>query len=466
MELGAPKCILWDMDGVLAEVGASYRLAIIRTAAHFGVTVSDEAIREAKNAGNANNDWVLTQRLVNASKGAGAVSLQAVTDKFQALYIGENGGTGLRDSESLIPNRAFLMAASKKYPMAIVTGRPRDECKFFLEQHGLTDLFKVSICMEDGPPKPSPAPVLSALDQLGLRNAPGFSYMIGDTVDDVKAALAAHADVVGLGFLPPSESTPFLAKVALVDALYQAGCARVLFDMRQLEEILMGTPFDIYAPMQAPTAALPASARAPAAPVALAAAGRYSKICRKTAETNVEVELWIDGTGKSNISTGLGFLDHMLTALCKHSRFDLNISCKGDTWIDDHHTTEDVGLTLGACLLEAMGDKRGIVRFGNAMCPLDEALCRAVVDISGRPHSEVELGLKRDMVGQVSSEMLAHFLRSLATEARITLHVDVLKGINDHHRAECAYKATAVALRLALARTGDITDMPSTKGCL
>jgi imidazoleglycerol-phosphate dehydratase len=470
-EMGAPKCVLWDMDGVLAEVGSSYRLAIIRTAAHFGVTLSDDDIRKAKNLGNANNDWVLTQRLVNAVKGAGSVTLEAVTDHFQSLYVGVGGGPGLRDSEMLIPTKAFLTAAARKYPMAVVTGRPRDECMHFLATHGLTDLFKVFVCMEDGPAKPSPAPVLSALKQLGLQHTEGFSYMIGDTVDDVKAALAANCNVVGLGFLPPSESTPFTAKCDIVAALYEAGCARVLYDMRQLEEILLGTPFEIYDAPSALTPAPPKALAAPhhavsaSAPAALAPTGRYSKISRKTSETFVEVELWIDGTGQSKINTGLGFLDHMITALSKHSRFDLNITCKGDTWIDDHHTTEDVALTLGACLLEAMGDKRGITRFGNAYCPLDEALCRAVIDISGRPHSEVSLDLKRDMVGQVSSEMLAHFLRSLATEARITLHVDVLKGINDHHKAECAYKATAVALRLALARTA-INDVPSTKGCL
>eukprot|EP00128_Syssomonas_multiformis_P001799 Colp12_sorted_trinity150504_noHs@25995 len=192
---------------------------------------------------------------------------------------------------------------------------------------------------------------------------------------------------------------------------------------------------------------------------------RQATISRKTKETDIHVSLNLDGKGDSEINTGIGFFDHMLTALSKHSGFDLQITCKGDLHIDDHHSVEDCGLALGQAFKQALGDVKGITRFGHAYCPLDEALSRAVVDISGRPHASVDLGLKREMIGQLSTEMIPHFFESFATTAGITLHVDVLKGQNDHHRSESAFKATAVALKTAVKRTGS-DDVPSTKGVL
>ncbi len=186
---------------------------------------------------------------------------------------------------------------------------------------------------------------------------------------------------------------------------------------------------------------------------------------RVTAETNVTLTLALDGTGQSTIQTGLPFYDHMLTALARHARFDLDIACVGDLHVDDHHTVEDVALTLGEALATVLGDRRGVRRFGSAYAPLDEALARAVVDLSGRPWAEVDLGLRREQLGTVSCENLGHALRSLAMAARMTLHVDVLKGENDHHRAEAAFKAFALALRQAVALDGH-ADVPSTKGVL
>lgn len=192
---------------------------------------------------------------------------------------------------------------------------------------------------------------------------------------------------------------------------------------------------------------------------------RGAVVRRETLETRIVVELCIDGTGASTISTGIGFLDHLLTALAKHARFDLKLSCEGDLHIDDHHTAEDCALTLGAALDQALGDRRGVTRFGHAYAPLDEALARAVIDFSGRPHPEVHLGLKREMLGTLACENVSHVLRSLAIAARATLHVDLLRGENDHHRAEAAFKATALALRAAVRRDGS-EDLASTKGVL
>lgn len=185
---------------------------------------------------------------------------------------------------------------------------------------------------------------------------------------------------------------------------------------------------------------------------------------RTTKETTVAVTLDLDGRGSAAVQTGIGFLDHLLTSLARHARFDLTLTCEGDLHVDDHHTAEDCALVLGAALDRALGDRRGIARFGAAHAPLDEALARAVVDLSGRPLAVVDLGLGRTSLGGLACENVGHVLRSLATAARATLHVDVLRGENDHHRAEAAFKATALALRQAVGRDGD--EVPSTKGVL
>jgi imidazoleglycerol-phosphate dehydratase len=194
-------------------------------------------------------------------------------------------------------------------------------------------------------------------------------------------------------------------------------------------------------------------------------ANRTATLQRRTAETSVELALNIDGTGLASVATGIGFLDHLLVSLTRHARLDLELKCAGDLHIDDHHTSEDVALALGHSLDQALGDRRGVTRFGHAFVPLDEALSRAVVDLSGRPFAAINLGLTRSSIGQLACENVAHVLRSFASAARLTLHVDVLKGDNDHHRAESAFKATAVALREAVRRSG-FDDVPSTKGVL
>jgi imidazoleglycerol-phosphate dehydratase len=192
---------------------------------------------------------------------------------------------------------------------------------------------------------------------------------------------------------------------------------------------------------------------------------RTATVTRATRETSITVALTLEGAGKAEVRTGLGFLDHLLDALSRHARFDVTLACKGDLHIDDHHTAEDCGLAFGQALDRALGERRGINRFGWAYAPLDEALARAVVDLSGRSHADVTLGLSREAIGGVACENIPHVLGSLAAAGRFTLHVDVLKGENDHHRAEAAFKATALALKQAVARSG-FDDVPSTKGTL
>ncbi len=192
---------------------------------------------------------------------------------------------------------------------------------------------------------------------------------------------------------------------------------------------------------------------------------RTAQTSRTTRETQIEASVNLDGTGESTIATGLGFLDHMLDALARHSGIDITLSCAGDLVIDDHHSVEDCALVLGKAIDEALGDRVGIARFASAYAPLDESLARVVIDFSGRPFAAVELGFVREMLGQVATENITHFFESLATTMRATLHVDLIRGRNDHHKAEAAFKALALALRDATRITrGDA--MPSTKGTL
>ena len=194
---------------------------------------------------------------------------------------------------------------------------------------------------------------------------------------------------------------------------------------------------------------------------------RAATVERRTSETSVRVHLALDGTGRTRVDTGLGFLDHMLTALAKHGRLDLELACEGDLEVDDHHTAEDCCIALGYAFNKALGSLTGVARFGYAYAPLDEALSRAVVDLSNRPYSVIDLGLKREWLGKLSCEMVPHCLQSFAQAARVTMHVDCIRGDNDHHRAESAFKALAVAIKMATAQVkGKEGEVPSTKGTL
>jgi imidazoleglycerol phosphate dehydratase HisB len=192
---------------------------------------------------------------------------------------------------------------------------------------------------------------------------------------------------------------------------------------------------------------------------------RQESMTRETRETRITATLNLDGSGNADVRTGIGFLDHMLTALSRHARFDLTLACEGDLEVDDHHTAEDCAIVLGSLFGKALGDKAGITRFGSAYAPLDEALARAVVDLSGRPWPETHLALRREAIGDIATENITHFFNTFAIEARASIHVDVLRGENDHHRAEAAFKALAIALRGACRRDGSST-VPSTKGTL
>jgi imidazoleglycerol-phosphate dehydratase len=190
---------------------------------------------------------------------------------------------------------------------------------------------------------------------------------------------------------------------------------------------------------------------------------RTAAVTRETAETDIDVTLDIDGDGDSTIETGIGFFDHMLDSFSTHGLFDLTVDCDGDLDIDDHHTVEDVAITLGSALDEALGDKRGISRFANRTIPMDESRGRVVLDISGRPHFEFDGAFSQDAVGGMTSHMTRHFLRSLAMNAELTLHASVT-GENAHHEIEALFKALARALDDATRIDQRRADTPSTKG--
>ena len=194
---------------------------------------------------------------------------------------------------------------------------------------------------------------------------------------------------------------------------------------------------------------------------------RQAQITRNTLETQISVKLDIDGTGKSALSTGLGFLDHMLDQVARHGMLDLDVTAKGDLHIDAHHTVEDVGITLGQAFAKAVGDKTGIRRYGHAYVPLDEALSRVVVDLSGRPGLEFDIKFTRAMIGEFDVDLIHEFFQGFVNHALVTLHVDNLKGDNAHHQAETAFKAFGRALRMAVELDPRMQGiLPSTKGTL
>ena len=190
---------------------------------------------------------------------------------------------------------------------------------------------------------------------------------------------------------------------------------------------------------------------------------RTAEVHRKTAETDVTVELDLDGTGSARISTGVGFYDHMLTALAHHGLFDLSVSCDGDLDVDEHHTVEDTALVLGGALAEALGDRSGIVRYGDATVPMDESIATAVVDVGGRPYAVIDLPFRAERIGALGTQMIPHALEAFARAAGVTLHITG-RGSNDHHLAEAAFKALARALRAAVATDPRRHGVPSTKG--
>ena len=196
-------------------------------------------------------------------------------------------------------------------------------------------------------------------------------------------------------------------------------------------------------------------------------APRTAAVARDTAETKIKVSLDLDGMGRSKLNTGIGFFDHMLDQIARHGMIDLDVQCKGDLHIDGHHTVEDVGICIGQAVRQAVGDKKGIIRYGHSYVPLDEALSRVVIDFSGRPGLAIDVNFTSGMIGQFDTQLLHEFFQGFVNHAFVTLHIDNLKGINAHHQAETIFKAFGRALRMALTPDARAAgQIPSTKGSL
>ncbi len=194
---------------------------------------------------------------------------------------------------------------------------------------------------------------------------------------------------------------------------------------------------------------------------------RIARVSRHTQETQIEVEINLDGQGLCQVDTGVPFLEHMLDQIARHGLIDINISCQGDLEIDDHHTVEDIGITLGQAFQKAWGDKRGLTRYGHAYVPLDEALSRVVLDLSGRPGLEMHVEFTRALVGGFDVDLFREFFQGFVNHALVTLHLDNLRGVNTHHQAETLFKAFGRALRMAITRDPRMGDqLPSTKEML
>ena len=194
---------------------------------------------------------------------------------------------------------------------------------------------------------------------------------------------------------------------------------------------------------------------------------RTATVSRDTAETKITVTLNLDGTGQSKLATGIGFFDHMLDQIARHGLIDLDVQCKGDLHIDGHHTVEDVGICIGQAVRQAVGDKKGLTRYGHSYVPLDEALSRVVVDFSGRPGLALNAQFTAGMIGQLDTHLIHEFFQGFVNHAHVTLHIDNLKGINAHHQAETIFKAFGRALRMALTPDARAAGtVPSTKGVL
>ena len=194
---------------------------------------------------------------------------------------------------------------------------------------------------------------------------------------------------------------------------------------------------------------------------------RKSEVTRNTAETDIKLSLDLDGTGKSNINTGVGFLDHMLELFSRHGKFDLDVTCKGDTHVDYHHSVEDIGICLGTAFTQALGEARGICRYSDVTLPMDEALVLCAIDVSGRSHLSLDITLPDHTVGNIDTELLEEFLQAFVRKAGLTVHIRMLDGKNTHHILEACFKALARALRAAVKIDDELKDViPSTKGII
>lgn len=464
-ETRIPAAILFDMDGVLADVSGSYDTVIVDTCRHFGAEVVNKLDIELLKKEGFNNDWILTHELIRRKIGT-LIPFDDVRDHFNLLYRKRSC------VEKLIIPIDQLDLLKEITPLGIVTGRPRRDAEEFIDRFNMRSIFKVVVCMEDTEKhKPDPEPLILAMQKLKsmIPQRPSHDnrvLYIGNTGDDIRAAIEASraqeretgTEFVPIGVVPPQNANK--SSIEYAANLYEAGAVMVGLRWDCITALGISIPsshtsqkYETLSTTEGTTTGGSTTEESfnQNEPKKLLGE-RVGKSSRKTKETEITCKINLDGVGRVESDCGIGFLDHMIHQLGKHGLFDIELKCYGDLNIDDHHTVEDCAIVLGQAIDYALGDRRGIKRFGSAFAPLDESLSRAVIDLAGRGWGEIVIPLEREKIGELSSEMVHHFLISLSTSMRAAVHIDVLRGFNAHHKVESCFKALALALKMATDR--------------
>lgn len=454
-ELNNIEAIIFDIDGVLIDVKQSYRMAIEKTIQYFvkkESSVIQRDIEKLKKTPGFNNDWDVTYTLIklyksNRKPSPKTLPLNILTKSsplyirikniFQTYYLGEKlyfkcygkkpliqNVNGLIDNESLLMNPSTMKNLSSRYVIGVVTSRPRFEALYIFRKFKLLGTFiktKNIIALEDcAKQKPDPTPIELCKKRLMTESA----IYIGDTINDTIAAEKASIPSINIGINDRSRYS--------------------IQNVNELELILSKKLFK-----------------------STSVSSRISELSRATKETSIEIALDLDNNQNTRIVTPIGFLNHMLELFAFHGRFSLQINAKGDTYVDDHHVVEDIGIVLGQTFLQAIGDKKGINRYGFFMLPMDEVLTTAVFDFAGRYAFQFDVSFKREKVGDLSTELIYDFWDAFAQNVKANLIIKSEYGKNDHHKIEGIFKGVAYAIRMAC--TIDISTMnqvKSTKGFL
>ncbi len=440
--------VIFDMDGVLVDVSKSYDTAIMESADEVlakksagmeAGRVSMDEVRKVKALAQFNNDWdaayaIIVSRIEGKEPAKMRVSpsgrksgLYAMAKAvFQKKYAKLS-----RLEKPLAKKEDFARLAAAGTRMGICTGRPKAEALDAIAKFGWQEFFNPGniVALEDcNEQKPSPKPVLEAVRRTGGKKP----LYIGDCESDRQACSAAGIDCAILG-----EKAGKFAMASACQAVEIA--ARP--DFATEDDINSGKP--------------------------VFGMARAAKIERKTSETDIKASLAIDGTGKADIRTGIGFFDHMLAAVAKHGDFDISLKCKGDLDVDQHHTIEDAGIALGMAFEKALGSKKGIMRSGNYAFPMDEAMAIVSIDLGGRAYLNFDAKFSREFIGTMQSDLVKEFFAGFAQGAKCNLHVRMLYPGNDHHKCESIFKGFARALAQACEiRRQRLGSVPSTKGVI
>lgn len=415
-----PDCLLFDMDGVLVDESESYRACIIKVVEYFSrQTINLSLLEKYKNKGGYNNDYDCALAILKDMNIE--INREVLIERFQKYFLDD-----LFHKERWIMPVPLLLDFKKYYSLGIVTGRPRKEAEATLKKFGAQGFFDALITADDVEKgKPSPEGLIKAKTLLKAQKA----LYVGDLIDDACAAEAANMPFIAV--VPP--------KANIHDSIRtfkENGFQTILKDISQIGLTLL------------PEKKLK----------------RQSLIQRKTEETDIRLLLNIDGKGTFKGNTGISFFDHMMATFAKHGLFDIDIQCKGDLQVDQHHSIEDLGISLGEAFSQALGNKRGIKRSGYFVFPMDESLSTCAVDIINRPHLQYKCAINERKIGDFETINLRNFFSGFVNGSRTTLHIQV-SGEDPHHKIESLFKAFGKSMKMAcLIDEENNNNIPSAKG--